>query len=446
LRSEKSATLSLNLGIDSARSFYFAAQQLSVCHETNESLVKESPVSLADNVEYFRRLRELHGFADFAVDPRNVRPRARSPLKEVARFGANPGNLRMLAYVPASLQHPRPLVVILHGCGQTAAGYDGGAGWSALARRYGFALLAPEQQTANNANACFNWFNAADIARDRGEAKSIRQMVAHMVAEHGVDQRRIFVTGLSAGGAMTSVMLAAYPEVFASGAIIAGLPYGVASNVREALKEMQSLASRPARQLGDLVRKASHHKGKWPTVSVWHGGADRVVHPGNANEIVKQWLDVHGLPMTPMSERPVEGHPRRVWWNEDGETLVECYAIAGMAHGAPLGVADNGERYGAQGPFLIEAGISSSHHIAKFFGLTAWIREKKAPEKADSPSARLIPPVSPISTTKLASSKAASTSKPAPASRAEPKRKRRARAVDVGRVISRALAAAGLRK
>src|SRR6202041_402331 len=109
--------------------------------------------------------------------------------------------------------------------------------------------------------------------------------------------------------------------------------------------------------------------------------ADRTVNPANANEIVKQWLDVHHLPSAPMSEGTVDGHPRQVWWNADGETVVESYTITDMAHGTPLGVADNDERYGAQGAFLIEAGISSSYHIASFFGLTEWIGVPRAMSK-----------------------------------------------------------------
>ena len=137
---------------------------------------------------------------------------------------------------------------------------------------------------------------------------------------------------------------------------------------------MQS-TSRPAGKLGDLVRKASKHKGPWPKVSVWHGSADRTVNPGNANEIVKQWLDVHGLPAAPMSAVDVDGHPREVWWNADGETVVKSYTITDMAHGTPLGLAGNDEPYGAEGAFLIEAGISSSYHIADFFGLTERVNQ-----------------------------------------------------------------------
>ena len=362
-------------------------------------------------------------------------------------FGSNPGDLRMFSFVPDKRQKAPALIVVLHGCGQTAAGYDLGAGWSTLAKRYGFALLMPQQQACNNVNGCFNWFNPEDTARERGEACSIRQMIAHMVGDIGIDPHRIFVTGLSAGGAMTSVMLATYPEVFAGGAVIAGLPFGVATNVREALSGMFQSASRPAGELGDLVRNASNHKDPWPKLSVWHGSADRTVNPANANEIVKQWLDVHDLPSAPMSEATVDGYPRQVWWNEDGETIIESYTITDMAHGTPLGTADNDERYGAQGAFLIEAGISSSYHIANFFGLTEWIRPPKvaAASKASKELAKMIPVLAPTPAP-VPDLEAVLWPRTTLNRRAEPPHQPQRSGIDVGGVITRALTAAGLMK
>src|SRR5262245_63757611 len=147
---------------------------------------------------------------------------------EVTAFGSNPGNLRMFVFAP-SHKRPRPaLVVALHGCTQTAASYDYGTGWSKLADRHGFVVLAPQQQKANNPNTCFTWFQPSDTTRGHGEAMSIRQMIDRTIIEHDIDRRHIFITGLSAGGAMASVMLAAYPEIFAAGAIVAGLPFGAA--------------------------------------------------------------------------------------------------------------------------------------------------------------------------------------------------------------------------
>ena len=414
----------------------------------------ELPLSLANNVDFLRHLPKLDRFNRLSGLGRGLRQGIDSSLFEVVDFGTDPGALRMFAFVPEKLQQARALVVVLHGCGQTAAGYDHGAGWAMLAKHYGFALLLPEQQTSNNPNGCFNWFNPEDSARGSGEAASIRQMIARMVADHGIDQDRIFVTGLSAGGAMTTVMLATYPEVFAAGAVIAGLPFGIAGNVREALSGMRASPPRSSRKLGDLVRKATPHKGPWPRLSVWHGSADRVVHPGNSNEIVKQWLDLHHLPAAPMSEGVVDGHPRQVWWDADGETVVESYSITDMAHGTPLGIADNDQRYGAQGAFMIEAGISSSYRIAEFFGLTNWIRQPKAapskPAAPESPSASLIPMVSPMEAAPSVPMPDLSkvlwpltTMEPRPE---RPKQEPRRRSIDVSAVITRALTAAGLMK
>ncbi|TPQ39124.1 esterase [Bradyrhizobium guangdongense] len=392
-------------------------------------------MSLARNVDLLRRLPRLDGLR-VSTRSNNLH----SPLVEVTAFGANPGDLRMFAFVPPQLQQPRALVVVLHGCGQTAATYDLGAGWSTLAKHYGFALVMPEQQRVNNGNTCFNWFNPDDVARDKGEAASIRAMIAHMVGAYGIDARRVFITGLSAGGAMTSVMLATYPDVFAAGAVIAGLPFGVASNLRQALDGMFHSPERPARALGDLVRQASTHRGPWPKMSVWHGTADRTVNPGNANEIVKQWLDLHDLPQAAMAETVVDGYPRQAWWNKDGETVVESFTITDMAHGTPLGIADNDHRYGSEGAFLIEAGISSSYHIAKFFGLTEWNRASAPAPKSSAKPAPALPPAPHL---------ARSIRK----AEAEPKARKDAkkidgskRGLDLGAVITRALTAAGLMK
>jgi feruloyl esterase len=358
---------------------------------------------------------------------------ASTKLREIADFGSNPGALRMFSHVPAHVAAESALVVVLHGCTQTAASYDHGAGWSTLADRYGFTLLLPQQGRANNPKQCFNWFQKGDIERGRGEALSIRQMVRKMVADHNIDPGRIFVTGLSAGGAMTAVMLATYPDVFAGGAIIAGLPYGAATNVQQAFESMFKSPARPARAWGDLVRGASAHRGPWPRVSVWHGGADAVVVPTNAREIIKQWTNVHGLPAAPTFKENVGGFPRQVWRNAAGEDVIEAYTITNMAHGAPLAAGDAEEQCGAAGAFLLEVGISSSYHIARFWGLTP---------RSHPASVRVGKPV------EIASGS------PARESKAERRRQAAAQQVrpplsapiDVHAVITNALKAAGLLK
>ena len=331
-----------------------------------------------------RKLRDLFEKRLKAASGKSSRPPAARPtrLREIPSFGSNPGNLRMHAYVPDGVGPSPPLVVALHGCTQTADPYDQGTGWSDLADRLGFILIFPEQQPANNPKNCFSWFLPGDTARDSGEALSIRQMVANAVESFGVDRSRVFVTGLSAGGAMASVMLATYPEVFAGGAIIAGLPYGAASSVQEAFEAMFNERAPSSRALGDHVRGASSHRGPWPKISVWHGTADTVVRPSNGDHIIRQWLDVQKLPERASSEEQIGRHTRRVWKDANGDTRLEAFSIAGMGHGVPLATG-GAEGCGMAGPFFLEAGLSSTSQIALFWGLdTAEARERKSATRA----------------------------------------------------------------
>jgi poly(hydroxyalkanoate) depolymerase family esterase len=262
-----------------------------------------------------------------------------------------------------------PLVVALHGCSQTADEYDYGAGWSSLSDRLGFVVVYPQQQPANNPQNCFSWFLPSDIARGHGEALSIHQMVEHALASFGLDRRRVFVTGLSAGGAMASVMLATYPEVFAGGAIIAGLPYGCARTVQQAFEAMFTEQSTDAFALGNRVRAASRHRGPWPKISIWHGTVDPIVKPSNSEDIIRQWTNVHGISAIPSYEESIGSHRRRVWSGADGAALIEAFSISGMAHGVPLAMTMGEDSCGTVGAFFLDAGISSMHHIARFWSL-----------------------------------------------------------------------------
>src|SRR6266496_6459243 len=159
-------------------------------------------------------------------------------LTLVGPVADNPGNLGMVRYVPSGLPAGRPVVVALHGCTQTASAYGTGSGWQELADRMRFTVLMPEQKTANNSNRCFNWFEPGDTTRGQGEAESIAQMVHQTITDTGADPSRVYVTGLSAGAAMTAVMLATYPELFAGGGIVAGIAYRCASSMIDAFSCM----------------------------------------------------------------------------------------------------------------------------------------------------------------------------------------------------------------
>jgi poly(hydroxyalkanoate) depolymerase family esterase len=317
---------------------------------------------LSDTLTRLAALRAVHG--------QGQAPGVSDRLTDLASFGSNPGALRARLHVPAGLAPGSPLVVVLHGCTQSAAAYDHGSGWSTLADSSGFAALFPEQVRANNANLCFNWFEPGDTKRGSGEALSIRQMIAQMVKDHALDEQRVFITGLSAGGAMTSAMLATYPEVFAGGAIVAGLPYGVAESVPQAFDRMRGHGGPSGKVLAERVLDASDHKGPWPTVSVWHGTADATVSLSNAGAIVDQWRGVHALPASPTQTSIVDGHRRNVWHGPQGQEHIQLFTIDSMGHGTPI-QASGMDQLGHAGPFMLDQGISSTRHIARSWGIAS---------------------------------------------------------------------------
>lgn len=324
-------------------------------------------------------------------------------LTDLAIAFANPGNLRARAYLPAGLERGAPLVVVLHGCTQSAAAYDHGAGWSRLADRAagqgrGFALLFPEQQRANNPNLCFNWFVRKDTARAEvgkgGEAASIAAMTGAMVAAHSLDPARVFVTGLSAGGAMSAAMLEEYPELFAAGAIIAGLPAGIAEGVPEALAAMAGGGGRPGKARGAIGAPR-----QLPRLSVWHGDADTTVAPANGDAIVARALAARGIDAASGATQAIGPHRRTTWSRPatDGKAapLIEQYEIVGMGHGVPLSAADaagaDAFALGVRGPHMLEAGIDSTARIAAFFGLVDLARLGSAARPVAASSAANIP-------------------------------------------------------
>jgi poly(hydroxyalkanoate) depolymerase family esterase len=291
---------------------------------------------------------------------------ARASIQPVTGFGSNPGNLLMYRYVPDGLPSGRPVVVALHGCTQNAAGYGNGSGWVQLADRLGFTVVLPEQQTANNLNRCFNWFERADTTRGQGEAESIAQMVRRTLTDTGADPGRVHVTGLSAGGAMTAVLLATYPEMFAGGGIVAGIAYRCAASMIDAFSCMYPGKNLTPAQLGNAVRGASSHTGPWPAVSIWQGSADYTVAPANATELVEQWTNVHGIPSTPTSSDTVAGYPHAVYATS-GRTVVETYTITGMGHGQPVDPGTANGQCGQAGAYLLDVNICAAWHLG-----TAW--------------------------------------------------------------------------
>jgi poly(hydroxyalkanoate) depolymerase family esterase len=329
-------------------------------------------------------------------------PALGAETRQVAGVTPNPGNLLMYEYVPDDLPSDAPLVVALHGCTQSAKDFDDESGWTGLAERYHFALLLPEQQQANSEDRCFNWFPDEDNHRDRGEAASIKAMIDRMVADHGVDRGRVFVTGFSAGGAMTAVMLATYPEVFAGGAVIAGVPYGCANTDGEpfltALKRT-FLATNPYGEAGwaayacgitrlavpfrftpfdrqpeawaDLVRRAgAATPPAWPKVLLWQGDDDQTVHPMNLQELLDQWTAVEGIDEVPEGEDRTATYHRREFADATGEVRVEAFDLPALGHAVPVDPRSRSGRCGKAGGYFVDRHVCAALQTARFWGLT----------------------------------------------------------------------------
>ncbi|CAH0174862.1 PHB depolymerase family esterase [Roseomonas sp. CECT 9278] len=330
------------------------------------------------------RAGSMAAWSGFAPKPKPPRARSAKPaaraapappragrVTEVARFGSNPGALRMLAYTPPRRPRPgAPLIVVLHGCRQTAEAFAAAAGWIDLAAARGIPLLLPEQRTENNPHRCFNWFKPGDTGRGRGEALSIRQMVRSATQLYDSDPRRVFIVGLSAGGAMAAGMLAAYPATFAAGAVVAGMPVGSANTPHLALLRMHRADPFGTRAgLEAAVRARSSLRGEraWPRLSIWQGALDRTVDPANAELLAAQWSALHGFGAAPTTDAEAAPGARRRAWGRDARTAVELWTIEGMAHGFPVDPALRGG--GTPGAWVVDAGVAAALRIAAFWRL-----------------------------------------------------------------------------
>ena len=300
---------------------------------------------------------------------RRVKPRALPVrLKETLKFGPNSGDLRMLSYAPPGLEKGSALVVVLHGCQQTAEDFDRASGWGELARRHGFAVLYPEQKPANNHHLCFNWFRPSSVRRDRGEVGSVRVMIDVMLRRHKLSPERIYVFGLSAGGALAGALLAAYPDVFAAGCVVAGMPVGAARDAVTAMRVMGQGTQKSTADWASLAREASGSSpNAWPAISVWHGTHDRVVATANADATVGQWLALHGIEKATAGVRQSRQCTVSQWRDAAGRIAVEEYRIDGMAHGLP--VTKTRLARARDKRFYLDAGICAATTMARRWNL-----------------------------------------------------------------------------
>ncbi|MGB3946384.1 MAG: PHB depolymerase family esterase [Bacteroidia bacterium] len=307
----------------------------------------------------------------FAVFNINILAQSISPVSD---FGTNPGNLNMYTYIPTGINGSTPVVIAMHGCGQTASIYAEQTGWNKLADLHKFYVVYPEQTSANNSSNCFNWFEATDQSKSQGEALSIKEMVDYMISNYSIDSAAIFVTGLSAGAGMSVVMLATYPEIFDKGAIMAGVPYKAATSSLWALSAMNGAIIKTATQWGDLVRAENpSYTGIMPKVAIFHGTLDFTVNINNATQLIKQWTNVNNadqtIDSTYSSFNDNSNIEKTVYTDSSANEVVVYYKVSGMGHAIALDTGACTRQGGATGTYSSEENFHSTYWAADFFDL-----------------------------------------------------------------------------
>jgi len=243
----------------------------------------------------------------------------------------------------------RPMVVMLHGCKQNPDDFAAGTALNAAAEAEGFYVLYPGQSDQANPQRCWNWFKHNHQSRGRGEPALIADMVRAVASRLPIDADRIYIAGLSAGGAMAVLCGAAYPEVFAAVGVHSGLPAGVAADLPSALAAMRS---------GPATRPASMPASGMPTI-VFHGSADTVVHPCNGDAIFERSA---GSGAQVQMERLTKGGracTRRFVLGAEDKVVAEHWQIQGAAH-AWSGGSSSGSYTDGRGP-------SASAEMMRFF-------------------------------------------------------------------------------
>ena len=295
-------------------------------------------------------------------------------LTSVSSFGTNPGNLSMYCYVPASITSASPIVVVLHGCTQTAQQAADQTGWNKLADANKFYVVYPEQKLINSSNNCFNWFLAGDQDKNQGENLSIKQMVDYMKANYVVDSSKVFITGLSAGAAMTEIACATYPEVYAAGAVMAGGPYKSATTVVDASIAMSGLVTKIPSDWANLIYAQNpSYTGVYPRMVFFHGTSDVVVNYTNMNESVKQWTAVHQADQTiDASISNYSGNPfvtMNSYLDANYAEVVRSYSITNFGHAIALDTGSCIQQGGQTATYAYDINFHSTWHAAHFFGL-----------------------------------------------------------------------------
>jgi len=292
-----------------------------------------------------------------------ARPRKALEIPDGAQFlsrtfACAAGSRNYKLYIPRrSNTDRRALLVMLHGGTQDADDFAAGTRMNALAEEHGFIVAYPNQSKAANASLCWNWFTPENQMRGRGEPSIIAGITSEIVGDYDVDMARVFVAGLSAGGAMAAVMAATYPELYAAAGVHSGLPYRSAADLPSAFAAMRGNAGPHGRR----PRKSRAGADDSPRVRtiVFHGDADKIVHPSNAAKIVKAAKSGESIEHAQASDPATRAHTRTVIRDKAGVVIGEQWLVHGSGHAWSGGSPD--------GTYTDPHGPDASREMLRFF-------------------------------------------------------------------------------
>jgi poly(hydroxyalkanoate) depolymerase family esterase len=257
-------------------------------------------------------------------------------------------------YVPSGYRgEPRPLIVMLHGCNQSADDFATGTRMNLGAEEHVCLVAYPEQPTAANASKCWNWFREGDQQREQGEPSLIAGITRQIMGDYAVDSRRVYIAGLSAGGAAAAVMGSAYPDLYAAVGVHSGLACGAANDIASALTAMRQGRAAPRARLASGGRFV-------PTI-VFHGDQDAIVHPRNSDHVIAHWTSTATLKTQVYRGEVAGGHAfsRTVHIDASGHVMLERWDVHGAGHawsgGHPAGT------------FTDPRGPDASREMLRFF-------------------------------------------------------------------------------
>jgi poly(hydroxyalkanoate) depolymerase family esterase len=261
------------------------------------------------------------------------------------------GTRKYKLYIPSTFRgQAMPLLVMLHGCTQDPDDFAAGTQMNQVAEEMACFVAYPEQTASNNHSKCWNWFNAIDQQRGQGEPSIIAGIAQQIIDEYPVNERQVYVAGLSAGGAMAVIVGTLYPELFAAVGVHSGLPFASAQDLPSALSAMKSGAS-TSRKAGD---------GSQPII-VFHGDSDTTVNPRNGEQVMEQRLHSHRGAPSVQSDSVPNGHryTKTIHTKADGSPLGEHWVVHGAGH-AWSGGSKSGTYTDAKGP-------DASREMLRFF-------------------------------------------------------------------------------